>query len=523
MAVGSTMRPGRHEVLPRNRPPHPPGATRSRWSVWWPSLAVALPLLAYVVLIGQVEPWIWDYGQHAAVIDRLQHARAHPGNPLLDIPDGSSPYYTPFTVAAALAGRALGLTAFGTIKMCAVVNGAMLLSGVCRLTRLLSPSRWAPPVALLFTLFLWGPVGFLWAGFHNAFSLALNAGFPSCFALAMALHLWVGAARWARVPRPWLLLLMTPAAAVTLISHTIAGVGAALGCLAFLARPLLRLTAGQRLQLVAAGLVCTAMVVAWPYYNVLTLVGSDQLDHLHARVYKNVWGVYGFGALGLVALAGRLRRDALDPLAALAGAALLLVVHGYCTGAYTLSRMSVFAMIALQVALAVESVTWWRGTARTRLVVVVAVAACAVGMWAQSSPLVWLVPRGQRAVAERVLPEPYARWAHLDWAASRMRRGDVVAATAKPLNHLIPAYGMSLVSPAWPDPTLSTAEAAARYRALRTVFTPGAAPAARRQALARYEVRWILATREQTPLFSRMPGVVKAGEGPGGAALYAVE
>ncbi|MET9497885.1 hypothetical protein [Streptomyces sp. NPDC006552] len=521
MAVGATVGPGRRET-PRDARPAATRAVHSWWTTWWPSLVLALPFLAYVWRVVEVEPWFWDYGQHAAVIDRLQHSLTHPGNPLLDLPEGSSPYYTPFTVAAAAAGRMLGLTAFGTLKACAVCNLALLLSGVCRLTRVCSPSRWAPPTAMLFTLFLWGPVGFLWAGFHNAFSLALNAGFPSCFALAAALHLWVAAAHWARAPRPRLLLVMVPVAAVTVISHTIAGVGAALGCLAFLARPLLRMPNTQRLQLLAAAALCTAMVVAWPYYNVLTLVGSHQLDRVHVRAYEDIWGVYGFGALGLVAIAGRLRRDALDPPALLAGASLSLVGYGYWSGSYTLSRMFVFAMIALQVALAVELVTWWRGPARARSAAVVCAAACAVGVWAQSSPLVWLAPPAERALAQRVLPRPYARWPHLDWAASHMSRGDVVAATAKPLNHLIPAYGMSLVSPAWPDPALSPKEAAARYRALRTVFTPGVLPQVRHRALARYEVRWILAAREQKPLFRGVAGIVAVADGPGGAVLYKV-
>ncbi|MCQ4210557.1 hypothetical protein [Streptomyces longispororuber] len=133
------------------------------------------------------------------------------------------------------------------------------------------------------------------------------------------------------------------------------------------------------------------------------------------------------------------------------------------------------------------------------------------------------MPDSRVAAARRLLPQPYELWPHPDWAAVHMKRGDVVAATAKPLNHLIPAYGMSLVSPAWPDPALAGREAAARWSALRTVFAPTAAPRSRLQALARYDVRWILATPAQAKTFDRLPGVGEVEHGPQGTVLFRVE
>jgi hypothetical protein len=475
--------------------------------------------------VVQREPWIWDYGQHASVIDRLQHSLTHPGNPLLDLPNGSSPYYTPYTVVAARVGRALGLTAFGTLKLCALFNMLLLFSGVCRVTALFSGSRWAPPAAVLFALFLWGPHSFSGAGYHCALGVALTVGFPSYFALGMALHLWVAVGRWARRPRPIPLLLMSLAAAVTLISHTIAGVGALLGCAAFLARPFMRLTAAQYLQLAAALALLTTVTISWPYYNVLTLAGSHQLDAVHARAYDDLLGVYGFGALGIVAIVVRARRDLLDPLTLLAGIALAVVTYGWFSGTYTLSRMFVFAMLALQLALAIETVAWWRGTGVKRLLAGSTATACAVGVWAQSSPVVWLVPAPLKAAAVRALPPALQLWPHLDWAAAYMRRGDVVAATAKPLNHLIPAYGMSLISPAWPDPALDSHVSESRARAQQSLFSPHTSPLVRQQILARHQVRWILASPDQADLFRRIArtgGVAEVRRGPQGTVLFRV-
>ncbi|MFI6876190.1 hypothetical protein ACIBL6_22445 [Streptomyces sp. NPDC050400] len=69
-----------------------------------------------------------------------------------------------------------------------------------------------------------------------------RSSFPSYFALGMALHLWAAAARSAAL--------------------------------------------------------FVVLVVLWPYYDVLTLVGSHQLDAVHARAYEDIWCTYGFGALG---------------------------------------------------------------------------------------------------------------------------------------------------------------------------------------------------------------------------------
>ncbi|MFE2992494.1 hypothetical protein [Streptomyces sp. NPDC059262] len=519
MAVTSTLSSPHDEKTVDART----GSTVARWwRAWWPSVATCVPLIAFVWMVVQREPWIWDYGQHAAVIDRLQHSLTHPGNPLVDLPNGSSPYYTPYTVMAACMGRMLDLAAFGTLKLCAMFNMLLLFSGVCRVTGIFSANRWAPPVAVLFALFLWGPHGFLWAGYHSGLSVTVNVAFPSYFALGMALHLWAAAAQWAHRPRPVPLLVMSLATAATLISHTIVGVGTLLGCAAFLARPILRLSVAQRIQLVVVAVVFTAAVIAWPYYNVLTLAGSHQLDAMHAHAYKDLLGVYGFGALGIVAILARARRDFLDPLVLLAGMALVVVTYGWFSGSYTLSRMFIFAMLALQMALAIEFVTWWRRAVAKRLLAVVTVAACVVGIWAQSSPVVWLVPEPGKATAERMLPSALPLWPHLGWAASYMHRGDVVAASAKPLNHLIPAYGMSLISPAWPDPALDRQEAAARAQAQRALFSPHTPSARRQKILARYRVRWILASPGQAPLFSQVRGVTEVRRGPLGTILFQV-
>ncbi|MFG2650250.1 hypothetical protein [Streptomyces sp. NPDC048436] len=522
MAVTSTLSRPREEgttTEPRTGPG--PGSTAQWWTAWWPSIAICAPFAAFVWLVVQREPWMWDYGQHASVIDRLQQSLTHPGNPLLDLPNGSSPYYTPYTVAAACVGRMLGLTAFGTLKLCALFNMLLLFSGVCRVTAMSSTSRWAPPTAVLFALFLWGPHSFSGAGYHCALGVALTVGFPSYFALGAALHLWVAVARWAHRPRPVPLLLISLAAAVTLISHTIAGTGALLGCAAFLARPFTRLTGAQRLQLASAVALFAASVISWPYYNVLTLAGSGQLDALHVRAYDDLLGVYGFGVLGIVAILVRARRDVLDPFALLACMALAAVTYGWFSGHYTLSRMFVFAMLSLQLALAIEWVTWLRRrNGIKRLLAGATASACAVGIWAQSSPVVWLVPTPLKTAAERALPPALQLWPHLDWAAAYMRRGDVVAATAKPLSHLIPAYGVSLISPAWPDPALSNRESAARAQAQRALFSPRTTPPLRQEILARYQVRWILASPDQAALFARAGGVTEVRRGPQGTVLF---
>ncbi|MBO4276076.1 hypothetical protein, partial [Microbispora triticiradicis] len=128
-------------------------------------------------------------GMHAAVLERLRTDLFHPGNPLVDA-DTPSPYYSPWTVLLALLSSATGWSTFSVLRLAALVDLALLLTGVRAFVRTLSTRRAAVPLALLCLLFLYGVRLFAWSGVPGLTSLALTLAYPSAFAFGLSFHLW---------------------------------------------------------------------------------------------------------------------------------------------------------------------------------------------------------------------------------------------------------------------------------------------------------------------------------------------
>lgn len=75
--------------------------------------------------------------------------------------------------------------------------------------------------------------------------------------------------------------------------------------------------------------------------------------------------------------------------------------------------------------------------------------------------------------------------------------GDVVLTDGYAATHVLPAYGIFLVAPTWPDPAIPAAETARRFAALYGYLDPRTPTAVRRQIVRRYDARWLLLTRGQ--------------------------
>lgn len=211
-----------------------------------------------------------EAGLNAAVVERLRSNLLHPSFPMTDLPAVASAHYSPYAVLQGLTARAGGLSGQFVLVLSAAVNLALLLTGIGRLARLLTPNRWVPVLALIpLALIHWADPG-RWSA-------------PSTFAVAVTLHLWAwtGSAV-TRVPRPgsgrppgrapgW-----AEAAGIgvllglVLLVHPPSALGAALGVVALIAvRQRTRIRPTVR-RWALAGLCAAAVAAVWPYYNGLT-------------------------------------------------------------------------------------------------------------------------------------------------------------------------------------------------------------------------------------------------------------
>ncbi|QTA32380.1 hypothetical protein [Streptomyces sp. CA-256286] len=239
---------------------------------WLPSPYVLLGGLLWAVLSAAAwqVPMCCEAGLNAAVVERLRSNLLHPSFPMTDLPAVASAHYSPYAVMQGLTARAGGLSGQFVLVLSAAVNLALLLTGIGRLARLLTPNRWVPVLALIpLALIHWADPG-RWSA-------------PSTFAVAVTLHLWVWtASAVTRVPRPgsgrppgraprW-----AEAAGIgvllglVLLVHPPSALGAALGVVALIAvRQRTRIRPTVR-RWAVAGLCAAAVAAVWPYYNGLT-------------------------------------------------------------------------------------------------------------------------------------------------------------------------------------------------------------------------------------------------------------
>lgn len=149
-------------------------------------------------------PMAYDYGLHAAVIERLKVSLLHPRHPLVDLPGAGNPYVSsPYAMAEGAFARATGLTGWEVMKLAGPANLLVLLTGLNRFVRALTSRQWAPVLALLTLTLLWG-TSTDWRTEPLALrSLMIDLGYPSTFAIGLALWVWAGAWRLRREGARW--------------------------------------------------------------------------------------------------------------------------------------------------------------------------------------------------------------------------------------------------------------------------------------------------------------------------------
>ncbi|MER6749591.1 MULTISPECIES: hypothetical protein [Streptomyces] len=448
-------------------------------------------------------PLCCDAGQHAAVVERLKDDLLHPRHPMADLPGAGSPYYSPFALAQGGFARLTGLGGWEVLRLTGPLNLLVLLSGIGRFVRVLTPRPWAPVLALGAMTLLWGLERAWWSGYLNLMSMTGNLAYPSALAIGLAFWAWAltgalarnaGAVRYVGPsglrPVPGYAALGALYGLILLV-HPITAVAAALGAVALIAGWQRRWGPAALGRWALTGAVALLTAACWPYFDVFALAGDDSVDAMHRRLYLDLGGQFGLALLGLPALWLRARRTSWrDPLVLMFVLDCLMVAYGWVSGHYTYGRILGLTLVAPQFALAVELAAprpWpvWR-----RLLGGAAAAgACAGFLTVQAGAV---VPAGF---------EQPPSWPDYAWAARHIGPGEVVIADGYYAVHAIAGYGPNLAAPAWPDAALDEKERLRRAADVRAYLDPGSSRAERAAVVRRYHARWVLLTPRQ-----RVPG-----------------
>ncbi|MFD7136068.1 hypothetical protein [Streptomyces sp. NPDC059894] len=448
-------------------------------------------------------PLCCDAGQHAAVVERLTADLLRPRHPTADLPGAGSPYYSPYAVAEGAFARLTGLRGWEVLRVAGPVNLLVLLTGIGRFTRVLTPRPWAPVFALGAMTLLWGTERAWWSGYLGLMSMTGNLGYPSTFAIGLAFWAWAltGArardARRVRFVGPGGLRGFTGYAAVgalygvVLLVHPITSVAAVTGGAALVLGRQRGWRPAVVLRWAGAGAAALLVAASWPYFDVFALAGDGSVDAMHRRLYEGLVDHFGLALLGLPALWLRGRASARDPLVLMFALDCLVVGYGWVSGHYTYGRILGLTLVAPQFALAVELAAPRPWGAGRRVLGAAAAGAACLGFLTVHAGAV--VPRSLDPVGFDQPP----RWPAYDWAAPYIRPGEVVITDGYYAVHAIAGYGPNLAAPAWPDAAVGEGERLRRLADVRAYLSPGSTRAERSAIVRRHRVRWLLLTRRQ--------------------------
>lgn len=480
--------------------------------------------MAFLTAVAIRLPWADDLMLHLSVLQRLMRNPLHPGNPVVDV-SGSSIYYSPYMLLLALFGKPLGLSAYSLYKLSAVINVALLLTGLYRFVRTLSQSLWAPPLALLGMLFWWGTSVMAWSGFMGMVSLGDTEAYPSTLATALALHLWAWLNDGGRTLRGRRRLVGVGALlGVLLLVHQFTGMSTIVGCVAILVSQHRIVRSRDVMTSLALGLVtCVAVVAVWPYYH-LWSVGQDQLDLLdpiHHALYAHVEHWFGLGlVVGLVALGLRWWRNRTDVLVLMFIGIGAIVAYGCVSHHWSYGRSWPMVMLVAQIATAVAAAEATRLWSRWAWRSVVAVAT-AIGVSTQFGAILFLVPNAMQTSVSKALGS--RGWIenipHIDALDAYFTPDAVVASPSQLGQFEIAAHGGYGVTTPWYLPEISPAEQRARKQAERAIFATTSSAEQRMALLKQYDVSWVLLIPGET-LPARFPALLTADEA--GYRIYRV-
>jgi hypothetical protein len=462
-------------------------------------LYIALAAALYVLMLSETVTqtvdgsWVGDFWEHSAVVRELARHLLHPAHPLLAV-DRPHEFFSPYALVLAAVSRVTTLSAVTVLGIAGMVNLVLLLAALPRFVRLFSKERYAPFLALFFTLVLWGSHPLVYSGFLHFNVIGLVLPYPSTFGTALTMWtivVWVG---YLGRPQAWRVVFVALAAAVVLLTHPVAAFFLVVLMAAFSFQRLG--TASARiLALAGVGAVMLVAALLWPYYPFFKLLHEegvfDESNHaLYLSMLQQVLPV--LPAVLLLPL--RLRVSRRDPLVLTFVVLAVVYALGDVTSRWSIGRVLPYGVLLLHIVLADRiAARFGRGrlAPAAMVAVVVAVLYISAANMELEKPAVRALPRSvfpslTAAYRPEAIGPTYSR------LFAGVPRASVTMASER-AGWPVPTYGGRIVAALHPQAFI--ANLAQRDRDAATFFDPATADAVRSRLLCRYGADYVLVDR----------------------------
>ncbi len=299
------------------------------------------------------QQWSGDVWEHLAVVSALADDLLDPAHPILAAGDAPHPFVSPYTTAlGALTGWS-GLDPVRVLQLAAFANLALFLVAFRLFVQTVTDNRLAPFWGLLFALFLWGLDPWRYSGFVGMNAIGFGLPYPSMFALSMALlSLWTFA-RYGTTRLVGWLAWFVAGSALTILTHPPTAAMLVIGSIALAGRYRIPRDTGEAGLIGVALLGAAGLVVAWPGYPFLELLGETSVyDATNRVMYDKPLLRIAPALAGAVVIALRSRRNWRDPLGLMLAGSVVVYGLGWLTDQWTWGRVMAFGALVMQIGLA---------------------------------------------------------------------------------------------------------------------------------------------------------------------------
>ncbi|WP_149620165.1 hypothetical protein [Paeniglutamicibacter gangotriensis] len=452
-----------------------------------------------------------DLFVHAATLEQLKSNFWAPRDPMVNEDGLGNPYFSPYMVFWAAMAKITGFGTFVVLRLGAIANLVLFLTGFGAFVGTLSDNRKAPVLSLAAVFFLWG-TGFLyWSGFISFPSLIVSIAYPSTFALGMGLWLWVWLSRLLNGGRgplnqAALVLAIAVGGSLVVLSHQFTAVGVCIYAGLYVLRHHRRIARTTVISFAVIVAVVMAATILWPWFNLLSSTGGvEGFNAVHKSLYTDLMKRYSLLLVAIPLLAHRLVKDKADPLVLTVLICLAVFIYGGISGNYFLAR--IFPPVALLSQIAVGiAVAQWLGRGRTqvqRFYAAAASLAILAGTLFQSGFVNLLVPGSYPAALEQTFGSRMTKGDYR-WLTEHAVPGDSVMTTNWDARAMAPGYGIFTVMTAWPDPFLGVVEQQRRADS-QEFFRASTDSRRRAELMTNYDAQWVIAVDDDTAVLDDNP------------------
>jgi hypothetical protein len=278
------------------------------------ALSLFLSFLLYFGLGVFKVVWFGDICRYLAAVSALQTSFWSPGHEAVAaVSSQDSVIFTPFIVGAAILGKALSLSPFGSLQFTGILNLGLYVLAICHFFRVFSVSRrcWTAPALFLLVSLTVRRFNYGWSSETSLMTFRWVQAYPSTFGWSVVLLTLAETELYLRSGRYRHLFSIAIGVWVLFISHVLSA-GWLLGLI------FLRISfhlvhpekESQGNPWLLAGVVAVSLLTTrfWPYFDVLrffTLTGQAEDPPFGRNIFSEVWYPFLLGIPALVFFAIR--------------------------------------------------------------------------------------------------------------------------------------------------------------------------------------------------------------------------